>query len=1679
MSDSLMEKTTLDVPADFEKGRHFDFIKSTIPECLVQASPLRRKVLKDTKPTVPLWYENSSTDQRSALKALMEIDCHAQNNWDKTLAAVDSVTTFAKPLLTTALAEADIDLDVEKTWVRLYYPVDYEFFGIATGVSTGDVRSRTFSLLQAALHNFETFEAEEGYFDKDSSFITGPDTQGRFDVIDSTLKIQQFVAICRELDIGGQYQKFINKFLYEGGAAHEQALSLAFIDSKKSAMKAAAYAALLKGDIELAHHELIVALINEQDVVKDKDSRRPISYSPLSLMGYEIAECAVFFPTHANRYDGSYVIAYIPDDPEHSIKKYASFADFEEQLTHQLMYRPPGSRIDSAKDALTDYQRFFSRFISEKDRGHFFLRFTEKVLDAPSGTYWKDQVRGYLKYVSPASRLVGPVADRHWRRDPVENIDLHAKLSLNFQWVGMAGIWTEMFRQKRRHLREDAQVLAVSTATEDAITRERRLANYLNIGLSIVGIAAFFVPPVGAAMLLITADQLLFETIEGARELSQGDKEAGWAHITDVLENLATMAALAPVFHYTVSPFIEGLKSVTLPSGKTRLWKPDLKPYERNVKLPANARPDESGLHRHAGEDILPLEGKHYALKKQAGTVEYRIQHPTRTDAYQPELNHNGNGAWNHEVEAPLEWSKQTLLRRLGHSVDSFTENERENLLKVSGTQEEMLRRMHVESEPPPPLLADTITRFQAYSDAGEVGAQIRSGQLQSDLCGYAASLMVELPGWPRTKAIEAFESADLSGKSVQYGDSAAPASDVITVSRAELMAGQLPERVLSLLSEEQTRHLVGQHVAPDQQAQTLKALLADHADKARARIFQSLSKEREELGNPRTQLVQRSFSSLSTRLAKDLLKDATPDELRQMKTARRLPLRLAQKARLAQQEVRLSRAYEGLFLGTLAAPDTESLVLHTLKKLLAESGNLRIEVREGSFTGAIRASIGPEDALERKVLVRTGDGQYEARDASDNHLHGRDDLYAALQHALPDAQRRSLSLPHVNQGADLEALIQQHALARDELRSVLNMQAQRQPFLKPLTLLPDGRRGYPLSGRGGYHGIADEPLLRQRVRSLYPGFSDEQIGGVLGPVAEAAEARVSALEAEFNQLNSTLQRWMNSPTLHNRFGPLGVAQWQSRNALYKAIRQCWQRTGPAGIDAPGIIGAQSLDLNGISMGRHLASFPELTANFDHVTSLSMCSTNMLSSQGAFLEKFPGLRSLNLSDNLLNRLPPAIGDLRHLTQLGLENNQIVLTEQAVARLRGLTQLEVLQLANNPLGRVPDISLMSRLAVLNLERTGIDQWPIGLFGKSRPRQIYLNLRYNRLTHIPDIAPGSFRAELLGRTIVSREPEWVSPSVLEKLKHYLESVGMDPQRPYPPRGLLDSLKWAQGMPDSLFRERLIIWDELEDEMGSEKFFDVIRRLTQSADFNTAETSYRSELTAKVWRMLEAMHNDPELRETAFSESVVVTECSDGATQLFNALGVKVLVKEAYALENPALIEAELVELARGKSRLDELGAIARRRIAARYESGERFRRVDANGDVTGTIDEVEVQLAYMTELAEKLDLPWQSRGMLFRAISGVTSEMIEAARLHVLGLEQGDLLEETILQQTFWDDYLENTYRDDIARKKLELRNEDEMVQFTAIKELKKTWTSQAIERAKLRRTEIPFTVQADS
>jgi hypothetical protein len=337
--------------------------------------------------------------------------------------------------------------------------------------------------------------------------------------------------------------------------------------------------------------------------------------------------------------------------------------------------------------------------------------------------------------------------------------------------------------------------------------------------------------------------------------------------------------------------------------------------------------------------------------------------------------------------------------------------------------------------------------------------------------------------------------------------------------------------------------------------------------------------------------------------------------------------------------------------------------------------------------------------------------------------------------------------------------------------------------------------------------------------------------------------------------------------------------------------------------------------------------------------------------------------------------------------------------------------------------------MPNLQVLMLSDAGLDSWPVGLFSQSRPRSIFIDLSRNPISRIPEVAPGSFRAELLARTVISRGPHWISPENLDTLKFYIESVGMDPDRPYPPRGLLDSSEWAAGMTERQWQEKQEVWNAVEDEFDSVPFFNEVRKLTQSADFKAGDT-YQTELTAKVWRMLEAMASDTELRIKLFNEAATPTECVDGGTQLFNAMGVQVMVHEAYALVRADLIETQLLELALGKSRLDELGAIARHRVSERLAKGEQFRRTGADGEVTGTIDEVEVHLAYMTDLAQRLDLPWQARGMQFRSIAEVSKEMIEAALQRIKALEEGDLLIDRVFEQPLWKSWLESTYREEL-------------------------------------------------
>lgn len=1612
------------------------------------------KTLETLRPEIPEWYSRAREMDRQYLKELIEEQGRLQGVLDKTLGNLQhDITAFAEPLLSTVLkSNFNTVENVNELSVQLVVASK-----IAVVIDTGASRVRQSTLLEAALHNFEESETTEDAW-RDSSGIYRKDARGSL-VPEPAISLPRFASLCRSLDIGGQYQRHIKSVLLPSNVEAQRTLQQDSVASEKATFQVAALIARLKGDISdyaytklgliresraniefygqpLHNHRLSLmgfrltgivlfsAIADSSELKKTIDALTPDSLKFWSewsqripvLPGNEYEQFKLLQAFFANGPQGvsdellrkkdiyqqsrlsGPLIAYVPDDPDHPLKEYSSLTEFMKMLIGQLRN--------------TEYQAFFSRFVAHKDKGVFFTRVNERFT-----TFTWHQREPFD---------MGP----WWRETAVENPNAEPITNRIH-----SDLWITLFHERRDKAIADARLIAVPTDDEDATARFKRLTSYLSIGWNVFNFAAMLVPGLGEAMLGIMVAQMLAEVAEGVEDWSKGDKEQASAYFNGVLINFAQLALMGAghvlpgtgVAPIKVSPFVEGLKPVEV-GGKERLWNPDLGPYEQPVALSDGAKASDTGLYRHQDQDLLRLDDKCYAVKQDPDTGQHRLQHPTRADAYQPLLEHNGAGSWKTELDQPLAWDKGQILRRLGASVDGLSDETLEQILTASGVHENVLRRLHVEQETPPALLADTLKRFKAHADAQACAEQILANRIGEEWADYAVRSMTEMGGWPDDKAIEVFQGPGLTGAAIKEGYAEASAANTLQMTSSDLLAGALPERVVGFLDEQALRELLGEWLSGDAQkrAQALREQWAAKVRQRKRQLFDLLYSRRTRSDDPLVNLLKGDFAEISISQAQELLVEAHPSDVQHLTEKKRVPLRLAEQAREAAGQLRMTRAYEGLYLDALYSVDTARLELHSLAALPGWPADLRLEVREYSFGGALTDSLGPVDAPIRKVLILDEDGKYEARDDSDQHLHGADNVYAAVLHALPDSQRTALGFG-INEAARLEQAIKVRPLDRQVFEPILRDNPNFKPAYDPTVMrLRGGMRGY---ARQAPHDMG----LRRRAQALYPGFTSEEVETLLAEFSQGEGTvyeRLAVLEAEFNQLNHDLQRWMNSATESFRFSPAGVAEWNARNTIYKALRQCWQRTGPEGVEVSGIVRPQALKLDNIpKLSRLLETLPRLEANFDHVTSLSLRGGQLRSGHMSFLDSFHQVRYLNLQDNLLTAVPQVLKEMRHLTDLFLNDNRIELDVLAVDRLKNLTRLRSLGLRGNPLKLIPDVSRMPHLQVLILGGAGLDSWPVGLFSQSRPRSMFIELSRNPISRIPEVAPGSFRAELLARTVISREPHWISPENLDTLKLYIESVGMDPDRPYPPRGLLDSSDWWMGMTERQWQVQQEVWNAVEDEFDSVPFFNEIRKLTQSADFKAGGT-YQTELTAKVWRMLEAMARDSELRSKLFNEAATPTECVDGGTQLFNAMGVQVMVHEAYALVREDLIEAQLLELALGKSRLDELGAIARQRVSVRLAKGERFRRYDADGDVTGSIDEVEVHLAYMTDLAERLDLPWQARGMQFRNIAGVSKEMIEAAFQRIKALEEGDLMIDRIFEQPLWKTWLESTYREEL-------------------------------------------------
>ena len=143
------------------------------------------------------------------------------------------------------------------------------------------------------------------------------------------LTAQQFKDICRQLDIGAQYQLKLSQALGFKNPALARTLHGEVTALHKAALKSAAHLALAKADLKPDAHAAMLNLVDDQPTPR-LDGAALQAYT-LSVMNIALVGIVLFIAAPSPR-----VIAYVAEDPEHPLKEYPSPQAFMQELTRQL-----------------------------------------------------------------------------------------------------------------------------------------------------------------------------------------------------------------------------------------------------------------------------------------------------------------------------------------------------------------------------------------------------------------------------------------------------------------------------------------------------------------------------------------------------------------------------------------------------------------------------------------------------------------------------------------------------------------------------------------------------------------------------------------------------------------------------------------------------------------------------------------------------------------------------------------------------------------------------------------------------------------------------------------------------------------------------------------------------------------------------------------------------------------------------------------------------------------------------------------------------------------------------------------------------------------------------------------------------------------------------------------------
>ncbi|QCI14989.1 hypothetical protein E6B08_28150 [Pseudomonas putida] len=676
----------------------YALIERKIPDWMKSAPSTTHKALRKAVATPLPWLEKALLEQPEiVLQQRFDHVLHiqAEASLKALLKPLKKPDAFAAPLLTKAIEKRfGLKLDVRRTYLfnakkaAAYKRADesgHDDFVVASRA----LKRATQSLLHCALQNFEASEAKAGGLDEEATF--------RSVVLDSNvfrlhvpegkpvaIPPDEFAALARELDLGGQYQNLLSALRTpvpaQAGvsAAEDDPLLTRLKASEHASLRSHAHLAMLQGHVDA---DMYAALLLVPKMAHPQYRGTSVCCSFLKLWDMELTGIVAIGPDREVSSKPVPVVVFIPDDPICPLKQYESTGAFTAELRDRL------------RDA--SYLSFFQRFVPARHLNTFLSKL-EDCLNPKSG---------FL-----------PIGYRPRVPDP------NARLPLGESEV-LTKLLVQVASQKIERLQDDARFHAVPTALIDDRAFWERLEYFAQKTMQALSVAAFFVPVLGEVMMGVAAFDLAHEVFEGIDSWTKGETEQALGYLFDVLENVAFMAALGAAGHSTGMPaiehtpvempsFIEELDAIDMPNGEPRLWKPDLEPFGHDIVLPGDLRPNEFGVYEYQGKTWLTVEDRAYSIRPTETPDLFKIEHPTDPSRYEPTVRHNGAGNWLYETDRPLQWEGIQLFRRSGPHNVHFSDEVANRILRITDTHEAVLRRIVSEGKRLPGQLEDTLQRF-------------------------------------------------------------------------------------------------------------------------------------------------------------------------------------------------------------------------------------------------------------------------------------------------------------------------------------------------------------------------------------------------------------------------------------------------------------------------------------------------------------------------------------------------------------------------------------------------------------------------------------------------------------------------------------------------------------------------------------------------------------------------------------------------------------------------------------------------------------------------------------------------------------------------------------------------------------------------------------------------------